>query len=204
MKKIVLSILFLGFISCQNKEVLLPELNTTIIENVNNHSLVYFFFETKKNDTLIDVNRNNTISSTNWIFNIDKRLPLKLVIPEIVKLQAKKENSIHKDSTSQNYFSYSNRIKRQLAFYNFTNVKYILKEPKFGTTVYFKKNNVVKVDMLTMSKDKIVHYLQNMPSDKPVKLLFCFDKNLKFDEYLSYKIFLDNQKIKSDAKDYIY
>ncbi len=49
------------------------------------------FFDLKnEKDTLVEVNKKNSISSTNWVFNIDKRLPLKLVIPEVMKLQEKK------------------------------------------------------------------------------------------------------------------
>jgi hypothetical protein len=52
-------------------------------------SPIYIFLEQRK-DTLAEVNRKNSIISTNWILNVDKRLPLRLVIPEIMKLQQKK------------------------------------------------------------------------------------------------------------------
>ena len=204
MKKIIFIIVTLVFISCQNKEVLLPELDKTVVKDVNNHSLIYFFFKIEKNDTIIEVNRNNTISSTNWIFNIDKRLPLKLVIPEVIKLQDKKESSLHKDSTSQNYFSYSNKVKWQLAFLNFTNTKFKFEKPKYGTKIYFKKNNSILVDTTKVSQAKLFNFIENLPSDKPIKFVFCFDKNLLFNEYLSYKIFLESKKINADAVDWVY
>jgi hypothetical protein len=60
-------------------------------------SPIYIFLEQRK-DTLAEVNRKNSIISTNWILNVDKRLPLRLVIPEIMKLQQKKreEKKAHK------------------------------------------------------------------------------------------------------------
>jgi hypothetical protein len=48
MKKIIFALVTLAFISCQNKEVLLPELDKTIVQDVDNHSLIYFFFKTEK------------------------------------------------------------------------------------------------------------------------------------------------------------
>lgn len=84
------------------------------------------FFKTEKNDTIIEVNRSNSISSTNWLFNIDKRLPLKLIIPEIQKLQAKKENSSHKNEDSENYFTYMDNVKKSLAFLPFAKTEFVL------------------------------------------------------------------------------
>ncbi|MFV8373111.1 hypothetical protein [Flavobacterium sp. LB2P6] len=45
-----------------------------------------FCFRTKGKDTLAEANRKNSVISTNWILNVDKRLPLGIVIPEIMKL----------------------------------------------------------------------------------------------------------------------
>lgn len=85
-------LLILVLFSCGKKEsVLLPKSNRTIVAKVQDYSPIYLFFKTNGNDTLVEVNRKNAISSTNWIFHIDKRLPLRLVVPEIIKLQAKKE-----------------------------------------------------------------------------------------------------------------
>ena len=55
MKRIVvLGFLFVLF-SCQNKEVLLSEANETIVADVKDHSLIYFFFKTEEKDTLVEV-----------------------------------------------------------------------------------------------------------------------------------------------------
>lgn len=180
-------ILVLLFVSCSDKEVLLPQVETTIVADVKDHSPIYMFFKTEGKDTLVDVNRSNSISSTNWIFNIDKRLPLRLVIPEILKLQAKKEKSAHKSATSENYFSYSDSIKKSLAFLSFTKVKYILEKPKFGVVVYFDKKNRILVDSFVVESKKLESYLHSMPSDKPLRFHFCFDKNMSYDDYIKAK-----------------
>ena len=72
MKKIILGGLIFFLFSCKNKEVQLPKADKTIVANVLDNSTVYLFFETKGKDTLVDVNRKNSISSTNWLFVIDK------------------------------------------------------------------------------------------------------------------------------------
>ena len=87
MKKIVIIITFLSLISCSEKEVTLLQAEVSVLKDIVDHSPIYMFFEVEnEKDTIIDVNRKNSISSTNWVYNIDKRLPLKLIIPEVVKL----------------------------------------------------------------------------------------------------------------------
>ena len=91
MKYFSLIILFL-VISCGKKEdILLPKSNVTIVGNVEDHSPIYIFFRIKEKDTLAEVNKKNEIISTNWIFNIDKRLPLRMVIPEVMNYRTKSE-----------------------------------------------------------------------------------------------------------------
>ena len=83
---------------CGNKEyILLPKSNLTIVSDVKDHSPIYIFFRNKGKDTLAEVNRKNSVITTIWILNINRRLPLRLVIPEVMKLQKKaKRNSPQK------------------------------------------------------------------------------------------------------------
>lgn len=171
MKYISFLIVFVLFSCGKEESIELPKSDVTIVKEVRDYSPVYLFFRKKGEDTLVEVNRKNTISSTNWIFHIDKRLPLRLVIPEIIKLQAKKEGSVHKSETSQNYFSYSDSIHKSLAFISFSKVKYQLERPNSA--------NVVSV-----SKNQDLSKLKNRTS----KAILCFDKNSNFQEYIQYKI----------------
>ncbi len=182
--------------SCGKKEdVLLPKSNITIVKDVQDHSPIYIFFKVKGNDTIADVNRKNSIISTNWIFNIDKRLPLKLIIPEVIKLQEKKRgDSAHKNENAQNYYSYADSIGKNLAFLPFTKVYYKMEKPKFGVVVYFKKDNSVLVNGISVGKSELQHYFDNMVSDKPNKYMFSFDKNITYDAYIKNKIFISTLK----------
>ncbi|MFV5700731.1 hypothetical protein ACM55F_02565 [Flavobacterium sp. XS2P12] len=195
MKYFSLIVLF-TFLSCGNKEdLLLPKANTTIVKNVDDLSPIYFFFRTKGKDTLAEVNRKNSIISTNWILNIDKRLPLRIVIPEIMKLQDKKRTEkVHKNEKAQNYYSYADTIGKNLAFIPFTNVYYKLEKPKSEIVVFFMKNNEVQVNNVIVKKEKFQDYLNTLPSDKSNKYVFCFAKELSFGSYLQYEILIQSLK----------
>lgn len=195
MKYFSLAILFMLF-SCGNKEdILLPKSNVTKVSDVKDHSPIYIFFRTKGKDTLAEVNRKNSIITTNWILHIDKRLPLRLVIPEVMKLQEKKRNEVaHKNELAENYYSYADSIHKNMAFLPFTKVYYKMEKPKFGIIVFFDKTNTVLVNNVAVKKEELQNYLNALPSDKPNKFIFCFAKDLSYRNYVQYKIFIQSLK----------
>jgi hypothetical protein len=196
MKYFSLITLFI-FLSCGNKEdLLLPKANTTIVKNVDDLSPIYIFFRTKGKDTLAEVNRKNSIISTNWILNIDKRLPLRIAIPEIMKLQQKKrEEKAHKNEKAENYYSYADTLGKNLAFIAFTNVYYKLEKPKSGIVVFFTKNDEILVNNIPIKKEELQEYLNELLSDKSNQYIFCFDKNLNFESYIQNKILMQRLKL---------
>lgn len=192
MKYFSLVILFILF-SCGNKEdILLPKSNVTIVSDVVDHSPIYIFFRTKGKDTLAAVNRNNSITSTNWILNIDKRLPLRLVIPAVMKLQEKKRNSAHKSEASENYYSYADSIGKNMAFLPFTKVYYKMsKAHNDGVKIYFKKGfNNVFVNSMSIKKSEVAQYIYNIDYIIQPKILLIFDKEMSYDEYIQSKILI--------------
>jgi len=155
--------------SCGNKEdVFLPKSNVTIVKEVQDYSPIYIFFRINENDTLAEVNRKNSIITTNWVFNIDKRLPLRLVIPEVVKLQDKKRNEVaHKNEKAENYFSYADTVGKNLAFIPFTRVYYKLATPApVYNTIYFEKD-IIKVNNVSVTKAELKDYLNKMFLENP-------------------------------------
>jgi len=196
MKKYLALIITIALFSCEgNKDILLPKADKTIVADVQEHSPIYIFFKVEGKDTIADVNRKNSIVSTNWIFNIDKRLPLRLVIPELIKLQAKKDKSMHKNEAAENFFSYANDVKKTMAFLPFTKVKYVIGKPKTGVIVYFAKNNKVLVDGVEVKKEELANYLGNVSKDNSVKINFCFDKNCNYDSYIKNEIIIWDLKL---------
>ena len=206
MKYFTLIILFVLF-SCGNKEdVFLPKAATTIVKNVNDLSPIYIFFRTKEKDTLAEVNRKNSIISTNWILNIDKRLPLRLVIPEVMKLQKKKrEEKAHKNEKAENYYSYADTIGKNLAFIPFTNVFYKMEKP-IGTVIYFNKNNEILIENIIVKKLDIKKYLLDLKGESK-KVFFCFDKEMSYGSYIQNKIFIESlipSKVNVDVNEFVF
>jgi hypothetical protein len=212
MTKILSFITILILFSCGNKEdILLPKSNITLVKNVENHSPIYIFFRTKGKDTLAALNKKNEIISTNWIFNIDKRLPLRLVIPQIIELQEKKRTEkAHKNELAQNYYSYADSIGKNMAFLPFTKVIYKLEKPKiFESFICFKKNGLVKINEEIFSNKELSN-LNNLFIEHECEIIFSFDKNLSFGEYIQDKIMIENLVIKKKGiwinydKEFIY
>lgn len=202
MKYLSLGLLLL-FLSCAKKEaVLLPKTDVTVISDVKDHSPIYLFFRTKENDTLVEVNRNNAIVSTNWILNIDKRLPLKVIIPEVIKLQEKKRNAVaHKNEAAQNYYSYADSIHKNMAFLLFSEVYYKLDKPKSGVKVFFDKNNGITVNNVAVKRNDLKRYLADLPIDYSDKFLFCFSKHMNYDNYIQNEIFIQSLKMTANKKE---
>lgn len=206
MKKYIALVIALALFSCEGKkEIELPKADRTIVADVQEHSPIYMFFKVEGKDTIADVNRKNSIVSTNWIFNIDKRLPLRLVIPELIKLQAKKDKSMHKNEAAENYFSYANDVKKTMAFLPFTKVKYVIGKPKSGAIVYFSKNNKISVDNVAVTKDSLGSYLNKLPEIKYHNINFCFDKNDTYNNYINNEILVRSLEIESvKPEEFIY
>jgi len=191
MKYFTLIIALLLF-SCASKEdVLLPKSNVTIVKDVQDLSPIYIFFKTDGKDTIADVNRKNSIISTNWIFNIDKRLPLRLVIPEVIKLQEKKRGEkAHKNEKAENYYSYADSVGKNLAFMPFTKVFYALSKPTDGDLViYFKKgSNDVLVNNEEVKREQVLERIGQIAFFVKPKVYLLFDKNMSYQEYIENKI----------------
>jgi hypothetical protein len=202
MKYLSLGLLFL-LLSCAKKEaVLLPKSDVTVISDVEDHSPICIFFRTKAKDTLVEVNRNNAIVSTNWILNIDKRLPLRVLVPAVMKLQEKKRNAVaHKNEAAQNYYSYADSIHKNMAFLLFTEVYYKLEKPKSGVVVYFDKNNEITVNDVAVKRNDLQHYLADFPISFPNEFQFCFAKNMNYGNYIQNEIFVQSLKITADKKE---
>ncbi|SHF29520.1 hypothetical protein SAMN05444377_10670 [Flavobacterium fontis] len=183
--------------ACANKEVLLPEAEVTVVEKVDNWSPVYLFFAQKGKDTVADLNRKNTITSTNYIFNIDKRLPMRLVIPEVNLVLQKKEASPHKSEVAQNYFSYSDTKARRLAFLNVQRIKFTTGTCPKGIVVHVSKAGKVRILEQSVAVEDIPSFLAQLPSDKPFKAQFQFEGDMPYGAYMKFRIAVQQWTIPS-------
>lgn len=206
MKYLSLIVLFV-LMSCGNKEdILLPKSDITIVSNIEDHSPIYIFFRTNDKDTLAEVNRKNSIITTNWIFNIDKRLPLRIVIPEVMKLQDKKrKEKAHKNEKAENYYSYADSIGKNMAFISFTKVFYKMEKP-IGSIIYFDKNNEILIENNVIKREKIKEMFTTiLPKKLANNFIFMFDKNMSYGMYIQNKVFIESLKLKiMNKEEYIY
>ncbi len=171
MRVVLFLMIVCSFVACKKEEVFLVQSNVSVVNEVVDHSPVYIFFEMQNNDTIAVVNRKNTISTTNWLFNIDKRLPLRLVIPEISNLQEKREKAVfHKNDNAQNYFTYNDTLTKNLAFFPFTKVKFFLSQPEGDSIILLDKHTKITMDnneldsfesLITLLKSKEIKERQN-------------------------------------------
>jgi hypothetical protein len=206
MIKYLFGVVVLMCVSCGNKEdVLLPKTDTTVVKEVVDLSPIYIFFRVNGKDTLAEVNRKNSIITTNWILNIDKRLPLRLVIPEVMKLQQKKrEEKEHRNELALNYYSYADSIGKNLAFIPFTKVYYKLEKPKNGLVVFFSKEGKITVNNTLVSKKDLQKIINNLNADSK-DIIYCFDKNSSYGNYIQNKVFIHSVELKNVvSEEYVY
>lgn len=211
MNRIVVLLISFCFIACGgDKKVLLPQVSGVDSLAVTDHSPVYFFYENIDQDTLIEVNRKNLIGTTNWIFNIDKRLPLKLVVPELnYFLKKKRGDSMHKNEEAEMYFSCSDSIAKQLRFVPFTKVTfsekiyhssaYVKKYPEYhipfhNVSITFGKEGKIKVDGNSVVEEELRAYLNEFvvfaSDNKPILIYLNFDESISYGTYLKYKVLI--------------
>lgn len=197
-------------IGCAKKELKIPTLAEKGIQEIQNHSQVWLFFEVKNNDTVAVVNRKNTISTTHWIYNIDKRLPLKAIIPSIIKLQDKHANSMHSEKGMFDYFSYSDTISKKISLLKFDGVtfetidvlsKNFLEEnaanhPNYhNIQLVFNQNKVLINAVETAQsnfKNDLLAFLKLPDEGKQPMLHLNFNRNLLYQDYLFYRTIINN------------
>ena len=208
MKKILIIGFFVLLLSCQDKEVLLPISSETIIAEVKDYSTINLFFKIENKDTLVDFNTKNSINANNWLFNIDKRLPLRKVILEVKKLQNKKSSSVHKKVTSENYFTYTDTVKKTMAFMPFSRINFRLEKPDFNLVCFhLDRNDLVHYNEMVFSKSQILEFINKLPKNS--RIYFSFDKGMSFGKYIEYEFFIKHLVIPvgisiNYKKEYIY
>lgn len=219
LKLLFVSLLILN-VGCDKKSVKLPVLNVKGIQDtIYDNSQIWIFFQLKNKDTITKLNRNNTISTTNWIFNIDKRLSLQQVVPKLKKMIEKREKpSLHpKDINDSNYFSYVDTVSNALSLIPFEVIHYKMYTPLDKTSL--NKNdslskhlfinylsNGISVNDSLISISQINDYITNKRDTEKLKLHLSFDKNLTYQNYIHLKALLqniNNDSIQIDTNEYI-
>jgi hypothetical protein len=215
--KRVIFLMLISFItfSCSKKEIKIPVIAATGIQEVLDHSQVWIFSEDINGEITADINRKNTISSTNWIYNIDRNLPLYTFVNSLSTLQEKHSGSIHSKKGKHDYFSYSDAESEKLSFITFTEVtyktdsilsKYFIKE---NSKDYLRYNNInltfnpnnIWINDGKFEKDDfktlLLEYIDFSAEGSQTMLHINYNDRLLYKDYLYYKTMLN--RIKNEA-----
>lgn len=226
MKHLSLLLLLLIFSCNHEKTVLLPEIYHADITEVLDISPIYIFYDETKADSL-ELNRNNVISTTNWLVNIDKRLTLGQVIPKVILLQDKKRNAeVHKNENSKNYFTCNDTSIQNLGFLDFTHIIYKMNSilPNVSSDYYNSKEKRLILDFkapndikfVTLYNDSIIkkstlktlkNDLDSLPNGTEYDLVLSINDQLTFQDYITFKSTLskiESPNVTINENEFIY
>jgi len=199
-KKILfIFLLFSALISCNKKSVELPLIPVTGKTNISNHSQIWVFINYDENKIKANVNKKNIISSTNWIINMDKRLPMNEVIPVLEMIKAQRDRkSPHSSDEMKTYLSYSNTKDKNISLYPVDSLHFLVLD-KVGyddlLSHYKSDTNIYLFEKSFNLNDETFQYhffnedfLRKLPN-KPIH--FFLDGNMSYQVYLEKRLLLN-------------
>jgi len=202
--------------SCNTEKVIqLPEVQHAKITEILDVSPAYIFYNETQPDS-VELNRKNLIISTNWLFNVDKRLTLEQAIPKIKFLQDKKRNAkMHKNEAAKNYYTCNDSSIKNLGFIEFTDVNYV-------EEINSENNNIITINSLNdiaihhndvklseVDIDNLIIQLEKNfnKNEENTVLTLHLNKQLKFQDYITVKNRLQNlnfENVVIDNNEYIF
>lgn len=206
MKRLLLLFLTLTF-SCAERELQLPVTTNNDITEILDVSPVYIFYDEETGEA--DLNRNNMISTTNWLVNVDKRLTLKQVLPHLQYLQDKRHgDSAHKNENAKSYFTCFNEETKNLSFIEFTDVRF-KKDTLFNFVtpkaqiqgdkneirkpateiIIFRGENSYYLNEKKYNNDSITLFINNLNRTHPYikSIILGFNENIAVQDYITIK-----------------
>lgn len=194
------------FFSCTNKEVKLPQIGMEGETEIQNHSEVWMFYNDDFENP-VDLNRNNTISTTHWLYNIDRRIPLQHIIPVLEELKFKHANSMHSEEGMLNYLSYSDTINKKLSYVSFDNIiyktdslqsKFFIKENATDYENYNNLNITINPNNTWINDAKMEEgelpatlpdFIEFSAEDRQTMLHLNFNQEITYQEYMTFKAY---------------
>lgn len=143
----IVSILFL--VSCSKNEMKISRADKTVVAELVEQSPIYI---TKNDDGSFEVNENNRIGSTDWVFSIESNLPLSSIVPDVQRLKEKKyKDGMHPDSKKM-YFIYLDTISKKPAYLPIDGFDFVTTESPNDSVLKFKKETSVEQFIQEMVK----------------------------------------------------
>ncbi len=195
---IILCSIIIGFISCNDKSLQLPQVPLSGLSGNMNHSQIWVFYN--QESAQADLNINNTISSTDWIINIDRRLALSEVIPVFQLIKKKRsKKSIHNVEGMQNFLSYSDTYNKEIALFSMDSIQYIMESQadiaKIEQKISCDYRLVFSQDVIELNQREFsVDQWKTISLDTltPGQIQLHFDSRLTYQNYMSYRLLLND------------
>ncbi len=213
MKNLRYFYIFALLIGCSKQELKLPKLQSDGIAEVYNNSAVWIFYAVKNQDTIAELNQGNRIETTNWLFNIDRRLTLKQIYVPFKKLLEKRQKvSPHHIDGLLNYFSFADTISHKVSFlpFSFKEIAYKsspLKDTSKLNFSFYKQDFSFKNKFYLYNQlDSVInHNFDN--TEAYSNLNFYYQENINFEKYVTIKAQwyqITNQKYQTATTDYYF
>jgi len=201
----IILLLLISFTSCK-KDVKLPIIGIRGIQDtIYNNSAIWIFYKATGNDTIAELNRKNKIANTHWIFNVDRRLSLKHIIPHIQKMQERKAAPSPHDNgeITHMYYSYVDTLANKLSMVLFDSIQYntsseFKSDPLFQNykhlRIEYNKANLLTVNDSLIAMNQLNNYIKSNLDSIPLYLYLNLDKNTSYGQYIHLKATLEHVK----------
>lgn len=219
MKKIflVFPLLLILILGCQEQQVQLPIIEMAGITEIQNHSSIWIFYDAQDADGKAILNKNNKIINTHWIFNIDKRLTMKTVVPHLRDMQENRDkDSMHKKGDMLSYFSYADTSLNQISLTPFLLVVFTTEEEEFDNqeliedtylSVVEISNEFIKLNNRIVDLQDLEAELKALKKDSAVEnslVRLMYDEDTEFQNYLQTKVYLSVHSIPTVPVEYMF
>lgn len=219
MKKIFIIYSFLiVFVSgCRKQEVQLPLIEIGGITEIQNHSSIWIFYKEQNGDASAILNKNNKIINTHWIFNIDKRLSMKAIVPHLIDLQENRDkDSMHKKGDMLSYFSYADTSLNQISLTPFPPVAFTTEEEEFDNleviedtylSVLEISDEFLKLNDKTIDLQQLKSALDALQKDNKVNnslVRIKYNEQTTYQSYLRTKVYLTTNNIATLPVEYMF
>lgn len=208
--KVFLVLLLLAVVSCNKKSVELPQIAISGVSKIKNHSQIWIFYNQNKDSIWTEVNMKNKINSTHWILNIDKRLSMGQLLPDLQKIITRRNaEGMHSKKGSKLFLSYSNILDKKIDLFPIDSIRYVSKTKR--DFMNYKKDT--EEMFLYFSKDEM--YVKGTKYTREqwesIKLDSLVDKKthlfyeaaLSYQEYMDYRLSLQQKMPKEGLIDNI-
>lgn len=222
-KKIVIVLLLLaGFTACKKQEIQLPLINSPGLSEIQNHSSIWIFRDSTNAGIVPRLNKNNKIINTHWIYNIDKRLPMKDVLPLLIKMQENKNKpSMHKKGDMESYFSYADLSGKKISLLPFSQTNFSivdmenlpdeLSSAEKDIVILKLRGKSLEINNQILARDSIGEILNRIQRSskagktdykEPVFIL-QYSGETCYQDYLSLKALLNENEINTSSTEYL-